>query len=142
MFISDKKLTRRELDIMNILWQENKPLVASEILKYNSTLSISTVQTALRKLIDKKFIEVANIVYSGTVLTRSYHPLITKEEFEKISLTNSIKSLNDKNISLTTFASTFFEIENDSDKVSQELIELEKLINKKKKELLNHTKEI
>ena len=44
-------------------------------------LTINTVQAVLRKLLKYQLVEVADIVYSGTVLSRSYRPTITSEEF-------------------------------------------------------------
>ena len=73
------KLTGREMDIMNILWNSQKPLIASEIAEYRSDLTINTVQAVIRKLLKYQLIEVADIVYSGTVLSRSYKPSISSE---------------------------------------------------------------
>ena len=75
------KLTSREVDIMNILWTSEKPLIASEIADCRPDLTINTVQAVLRKLLKYQLVEVADIVYSGTVLSRSYRPTITSEEF-------------------------------------------------------------
>ena len=69
-------LSRRELDIMNVLWAEGKPLKASDFPDKKSELSINTVQSVLKKLLQRGFIEVAEIVQSGTVLSRSYAPVI------------------------------------------------------------------
>ena len=66
---------------MKILWSSDKPLIASEILKRNDSLNINTVQACLRALVNKQFIKVADIVYSGTVLTRSYTPIVTQDEY-------------------------------------------------------------
>ena len=46
------KLTGREMDIMNILWNSQKPLIASEIAEYRSDLTINTVQAVIRKLLN------------------------------------------------------------------------------------------
>ena len=73
-------LTEREMDVMRILWESKKPLVASDITKINESLSNNTVQSVIRKLLEKGYIKVADIVYSGTVLTRSYTPVISKKE--------------------------------------------------------------
>ena len=83
MFTKNKfsKLTSREVDIMNILWASEKPLIASEIADSRPDLTVNTVQAVLRKLLKYQLIEVADIVYSGTVLSRSYRPTITSEEF-------------------------------------------------------------
>lgn len=64
-------LTNREMDILNILWSAQRPLTASEIAKSKEALTINTVQANLRKLQNKNLIRVADIVYSGTVLSRS-----------------------------------------------------------------------
>ena len=66
------KLTSREIDILNILWENEKPLIASEIADARSDLTINTVQAVLRKLLKYQLVEVADIVYSGTVLFISY----------------------------------------------------------------------
>ena len=76
-----KKLSKQQLEIMKILWNSDKPLVASDILKQHNELNINTVQASLRVLVKKEAIEVADIVYSGTVLSRCYRPLISKNEY-------------------------------------------------------------
>lgn len=67
-----EKITVREMDVLNVLWSSDKPMVASEIVKKNNELNINTVQAVLRSLLKKKYVEVVDIVYSGTVLSRSY----------------------------------------------------------------------
>lgn len=127
-------LTMRELDIMNILWDASKPLVASEIAKSVPSLSISTVQTGLKNLIEKGFVEMAGIVYSGTVLSRSYHSLVSRSEYEKQVLSDSVLKLNESNMTLSAFASAFFDMESNSDKALAELEKLECLVKEKKAE--------
>lgn len=121
-----KRITKKQLEIMKILWSSDKPLIASEILKRNDSLNINTVQACLRALVNKQFIKVADIVYSGTVLTRSYTPLVSREDFlgtacqdiiGKAKVSSLIASLIDTETNLS------------------ELEELEKLIEQKKEEL-------
>lgn len=76
-----QKITNRELEIMQLLWNADHPLIASEIAAMKPDLTVNTVQSVLRNLLKHKYIEVAKIVYSGTVLTRSYRPLITEQDF-------------------------------------------------------------
>ena len=76
-----KKRSKQQLEIMKILWNSDKPLVASDILKQHNELNINTVQASLRVLVKKEAIQVADIVYSGTVLSRCYRPLISKNEY-------------------------------------------------------------
>lgn len=124
-------LTKRELDIMNIFWKENKPLIASDFPKFDSSLTVNTVQAYLKKLKKKELIEVDSIVYSGTVLTRSYKSIISQEEFETKKYLNSI---NSHNISVSSLVATFLNNQ-DEDTELEEISSLEKLIQERKKSL-------
>ena len=75
-----QKLTKKQLEIMKILWNSPTPMIASDIEKSNPSLNINTIQACLRALMKAEYIKVADIVYSGTVLTRSYTPCVSKEE--------------------------------------------------------------
>lgn len=79
--INNISMTKRDLDIMSILWNSKEPETASMIAKCNPDLTMNTIQAVLRKLLKGNFIKVADIVYSGTVLTRSYKPVISQENF-------------------------------------------------------------
>ncbi len=76
-----KNLSKHQLEVMKVLWDAQTPLVASDISKRHDKLNLSTVQAALRVLIKEKIVEVADIVYSGTVLTRAYCPTISRNEY-------------------------------------------------------------
>lgn len=78
------KLTRRQLEVMRVLWIADEPLTASEILKRDLELNINTVQSVVKTLLEKEFIKVADIVYSGTVLCRSYVPLMTEQYYKEM----------------------------------------------------------
>ena len=121
-----KRITKKQLEIMKILWSSNKPLIASEILKRNDSLNINTVQACLRALVNKQFIKVADIVYSGTVLTRSYTPLVSREDF----LETACQDIIGKAKVSSLIASLI-----DTETNLSELEELEKLIEQKKEEL-------
>lgn len=75
------KLSGRELDVLKVLWESEKPLTAKEVSEANPLLSINTVRTVLKGLIKKEYIKVSDIVYSGTVLTQSYVQVISAEEY-------------------------------------------------------------
>lgn len=121
------KITPKEKDILEVLWDSDTPLLASDIPKLNPYLSISTVQLALRNLLSKNIIEVANIVYSGTVLSRSYQPLISREDF----FVNSFKNL-DNTISTQNIVATLLKHEKNE---ASTIEELEKLLTERKKQL-------
>lgn len=84
-----KKLTPKQLDVMQILWDSDKPLVASDIVKMNDEFNANTVQSVIRTLLSNNYIEVAKIVYSGTVLCRSYAPIISKEDYINVTFFKS-----------------------------------------------------
>ncbi len=122
------RFTKKEVEILKTLWSNDKPLIASDIVKFNSSLNINTVQAGLRSLLSKNSIKVADIVHSGTVLTRCYVPILSKEEYfdalykdiigDEKKIFPLIKSLIDTKTTL------------------DELEELEKIIAHKKRELL------
>ena len=74
-------MSKRELDIMNVLWESEDSLIASEIPGIKPEISLNTVQSVLRQLLKKKFVKVAKIVQSGTVLSRSFAPAISPDEY-------------------------------------------------------------
>ena len=93
-----KGLTKRQEDIMNILWDAKEPMIASEIVKTGIDLNINTVQAALRSLIKKNYIEVTEIVYSGTVLTRSYRAVVKREEVPNETANEIRKALREEEV--------------------------------------------
>ena len=119
-----KKLTNTELDVLRVLWDSEDPLLASEIYKIDPSLNSNTVQAALRNLTKKGYIKVADIVYSGTVLSRRYTPIVTQPEYVKMFFPATPEEK-------VTFMEGFIK---DIDDIS-ELEAIQKLIDQKKAEL-------
>jgi len=132
---TELSLTKRELDVMTILWESSSPLVASEITKMDESLNINTVQAVIRKLLDKKYIEVDDIVYSGTVLTRSYKPALSKKEMAVQRFLGQFQE-NDK-VSIPNLVATLLKHE----KNEQDVIEELELLLAERKKLLNEKNE-
>lgn len=105
--ITDFNLTGRERDILSILWNSEKGLIASEVVTYREDLTINTVQAVLKKLLKRNLIEVDQIVYSGTVLSRSYKPTLTEAEFQTRMITANIFDLKRFSISPVQFVMGF-----------------------------------
>ncbi len=122
-------LSKRELEVMNVLWEEGKPLIASEIPDRRPGLSLNTVQGVLKKLLVRGFIEVAEIVQSGTVLSRSYSPVITPEEYAVRYVTTEIFPLDGLESKMRYFNTLFDSMGNDEELIG----ELEKLIQERKR---------
>ena len=127
-------LTNREIDILNILWNNQEAMVASDIVKEDDTLTINTVQATLRKLLKKNLIEVADIVYSGTVLCRSYRPSMDSKEFALQEFAVQFQKL-DKNITASNLVATLLEQEENNNNALKEINKLEKLLKEKKRML-------
>lgn len=115
------RLTNRELDIMNILWNSSHSMKASSICKASDTLSINSVQATLKSLLKKNAIEVDKIVYSGKVLTRSYKTTLSIGQYIK------------HNFSFKTFdiIKSLIDLENDLSKLE----EISKLLEERKSTL-------
>ena len=121
-----KKLSERQLQIMNILWNHGESMIASDILKENEELNTNTVQASLRSLLKKEYIKVDDIVYSGRVLTRSYRPIVSREEY----LDEAYNEMSDLLNSETLMAALIEHTKDES-----ELNELEELIKKRRMQL-------
>lgn len=76
-----KKLTPSQLNIMKTLWDKKEPMIASDFVQLDPSLNLNSVQSALRSLLKKNYIEVSDIVYSGKVLTRRYIPVVSSEDY-------------------------------------------------------------
>lgn len=127
-------LTKRDYDILNILWSSPVPLTASEIVKSNPELTINTVQAVLRRLLKNNFLEVADIVYSGTVLCRSYKPTVSANDFTISEFAAEFRNLA-QNIPSTSLVAAFLELETDKTKAKDEIEALESLLQKYKEQL-------
>ncbi|MFC6314456.1 BlaI/MecI/CopY family transcriptional regulator [Lapidilactobacillus achengensis] len=73
--------TKRELQVLQILWGSENALSAKEIAGAEPGLSQNTVLTVLKKLLASKFVETSGVTYSGTVLARQFTAVLPKEEY-------------------------------------------------------------
>lgn len=129
---SPSTLTKREMEIMSILWESDKPLVASEIAKKGENLTINTVQALLKKLMNQKYIKVADIVYSGTVLSRCYTPVISSDEYEMNNMMTAYGKLSNKAKGMSSFVTAFLAEDENPDQLLAEIDELQAMLLEKK----------
>ena len=52
------KLTKKESEIMDIIWKENVPLTAAEIQEQDTDMSIYSVQQVLLRLLSMEFLKL------------------------------------------------------------------------------------
>ncbi|MCF0245247.1 MAG: BlaI/MecI/CopY family transcriptional regulator [Ileibacterium sp.] len=74
-------LTKRETQIMNVLWNSDVPLSSNDILQKEPELSRNTIQIVLKKLTQIGFIEIAGFGYNKNALTRTFRPIVSQEEY-------------------------------------------------------------
>lgn len=123
-------LTGREVDVLRILWNVDRPMVASEIAKAEEGLTLNTVQAMLRKLLKKGCVEVADIVYSGNVLSRTYRPTISANEFAVMQVTEDYHKF--PGISMSSLFSALLQKD---DITTEEIEAMEQLLNEYKRKL-------
>ena len=99
---------------MKTLWAENKAMIASDFVQLDPSLNLNSVQSSLRSLLKKNYIEVSDIVYSGKVLTRSYVPTISADEYAAENINGIVNDLLSSNILLH-----YVETENDIETIKQ-----------------------
>lgn len=118
------RLTKKEAEIMEIIWNSDKALSSSDILEDHPELNRNTVLVILKKLLSSGFLQIQTTEIKSKVLTRFYSPKISKYEYEKSKIGAD---------RLFGFVTKFVEDDvNDDD----ELEELEKIIQEKKKRLM------
>ena len=123
------ELTKSELEIMNVIWKENKPLTRGEILKCSSdkTWKDSSIHILLNGLMKKNAIVEAGFAKSGKTYGRVYAANISGEEY----YCSKILAYCGKD-GLPSFFSELIK----SDGITLELIDqLEKMLEERKKEL-------
>lgn len=130
------KLSDRELDIMQVLWEAGKPLKASDILakletkNKKSNMSITVVQYHLKGLLEKKAVAVTDQAKVAKTTARYYGPLISAEQYAVSHFHKYFPKKDAASISGLVLAF----LDNDSDEAAT-LDELEKLLTERKKRL-------
>lgn len=123
------QLSRREMEVMTLLWKSDTPYLASEIARISST-SINTVNVVLKNLLNAGMIEIADIVHSGTVLSRRYRPNVDPEVYTTELFIKQFKDISPK---LPTIQIVSRLLEEDVDRKT--IDELEELVHQHREKL-------
>ena len=117
-----KKLTKRENEIMQILWDSEEAMSAAEIMNASNGISLNTIQQVLQKLLKMNYVHVSSIGQNKKALMRLYRPSVDEADYVSSYINKS------------TYAklATNFIVQTNDDKI---LEELSKLIEKKRKKL-------
>ena len=123
------QLSRREMEVMTLLWKSDTPYLASEIARISST-SINTVNVVLKNLLNAGMIEIADIVHSGTVLSRRYRPNVDPEVYTTELFIKQFKDISPK-LPTTQIVSRLL----DEDVDRKTIDELEELVHQHREKL-------
>ncbi|AOW20373.1 BlaI/MecI/CopY family transcriptional regulator [Urechidicola croceus] len=82
-----KKLTTKEEEIMQVLWKLENAFVKEIIEHLPEKSHYNTISTTIRKMEDKGFVK-----YIAYGKTHQYYPAISKEEYRKKFIGNTIKN--------------------------------------------------
>ncbi|MDC7290408.1 BlaI/MecI/CopY family transcriptional regulator [Blautia schinkii] len=74
-------MTNTEIKILNTLWENARPMSATEILRQNPEMKEITVRKALKTMLDEKFLRVEGITQTTKNFARTFTPIITKEQY-------------------------------------------------------------
>ena len=77
------ELTKSEMEIMDVLWNEDKPLSRSDLLERSEekTWKDSSVHILLNGLLQKGAIQEAGLVKRSKTYGRVFSPTLTREEY-------------------------------------------------------------
>lgn len=122
-----RDLTKRENQIMEILWNAGIPLSANEIKKRSEDdISIYTVQQVLQRLMKREYIKVSGYGFTKNAITRTYAPVLTQAEY--------IRSFVGKKTCMD-FIKNYIQEESDMDTIQ----ELEDTLKSKREQLLDRS---
>lgn len=131
---SPNALSHRDMDVLHILWENSEPMTALQITNANIELTTNTVQAVLRKLLKKNLIEVADIVYSGTVLCRSYRPAVSEKDFALRQFNQEYRTVQDK-ISKSLLIASLLGNETNPDILRKDIDELQSMLDEYRKKI-------
>lgn len=128
-------LTGNELEIMELLWREERPLSRSEIIELTPERSWSerSIHILLNSLLEKKAIVVDGFVRTNKNYGRTFSPLITHEDYV-VSAVNQIKQSTCYKTKKSAVTSVFAALVQDSDVNEEVLCELEQMIAERRKQ--------
>lgn len=122
-------LTKNELEIMEVLWEEQHPLTSSEIVKSSEerTWKASSIHILINSLLKKGAIHEIGFVRTGKGYGRTFEPTEKGQEYYTDYLSNIGQKAN--------ITSLFSALIKSADIKRETIEELEELLRTKKQEL-------
>ncbi|MGN1319207.1 MAG: BlaI/MecI/CopY family transcriptional regulator [Lachnospirales bacterium] len=89
-------LTPREYEVMRILWDNNKPMLISDIVPLTKTISEKSIHSIINNLLLVGYVKVTGRVMVVKKPSRLYAPAVTLDEYAVIQSKEIYKSANSK----------------------------------------------
>ena len=86
------QFTKKENEIMDILWKNNNAMSANDIKEASNGLSINTIQQTLQKLLGIDYIKVDGIGQNKKAITRLYKPMISEAQYVNSFIGNDTRA--------------------------------------------------
>lgn len=127
-------LTPNELEIMELMWRENRPLSRTDIIELSPDRSwkASSIHILLNKMLDKDAIKVDGFVRTGKNYGRTYSPALSNVDYLLMTIKGSSLYQNSKKEATIAVISSLI---NDKDITAQDIREIETVIEAKKSKL-------
>ena len=127
-------LTPNELEIMELMWRENRPLSRTDIIELSPDRSwkASSIHILLNKMLDKDAIKVDGFVRTGKNYGRTYSPALSNVDYLLMTIKgSSLYQNSNKEATIAVISSLI----NDKDITAQDIMEIEAVIEAKKSKL-------
>ncbi len=128
------QMNPRELDVLDILWKSDEPMMATDIVNAKTGLTQSTVTAVLRKLLQDNLVEVVGITHSGRVLSRTYRPTEASRDIILKDFTESYNSFSNV-INESTLCAAILTADKAPEKAKSEIKKLKSLLSDYEKSL-------
>lgn len=127
-------LTPNELEIMELMWRENRPLSRTDIIELSPDRSwkASSIHILLNKMLDKDAIKVDGFVRTGKNYGRTYSPALSNVDYLLMTIKGSSLYQNSRKEATIAVISSLI---NDKDITAQDIREIEAVIESKKSKL-------
>lgn len=127
-------LTPNELEIMELMWRENRPLSRTDIIELSTDRSwkASSIHILLNKMLDKDAIKVDGFVRTGKNYGRTYSPALSNVDYLLMTIKGSSLYQNSRKEATIAVISSLI---NDKDITAQDIREIEAVIEAKKSKL-------
>ena len=121
----NEHLTKKEHEIMKILWTSEKPMLISEIHSSVKNVAGNSVHPMINNLINKGYIKVMGNVRVVKTPSRLYAPAVTVDEYVAIQFSEVFRE-NGKPLAFTGFLNYIFR--HNKSKKNEMLEELENFV--------------